>query len=82
MYAVSATGGKQERGAEGQRVDVELLGVDEGAEVSFHPVLVVDGEQVLATPDQPRGSTVTAMCSYRSPTRDWTPGTNLWSSAG
>jgi large subunit ribosomal protein L21 len=58
MYAVIATGGKQERVAEGQRVQVELLGADEGAEVSFHPVLVVDGEQVLATPDQLRGATV------------------------
>ena len=60
MYAVIATGGKQERVAEGQQVEVELLGVDEGAEVSFHPVLVVDGEQVLATPDQLKGVTVTA----------------------
>ena len=60
MYAVIASGGKQTRVAEGQQVQVELLGVDEGAEVSFHPVLVVDGEQVLATPDQLRGSTVTA----------------------
>jgi large subunit ribosomal protein L21 len=59
MYAVIATGGKQERVAEGQRVQVELLGADEGAEVSFHPVLVVDGEQVLATPDQLKGSSVT-----------------------
>ena len=60
MYAVIATGGKQERVAEGQRLNVELLGLDEGADVSFVPVLVVDGDQVLATPAQLKGATVTA----------------------
>jgi large subunit ribosomal protein L21 len=60
MYAVIATGGKQERVAEGQRVDVELLGADEGSEVSFTPVLVVDGDAVLATPEQLKGACVTA----------------------
>jgi len=48
MYAVIATGGKQEKVVEGQRLRVELLGVDEGADVAFTPVLVVDGERVLA----------------------------------
>jgi large subunit ribosomal protein L21 len=60
MYAVIATGGKQERVAEGQRVNVELLGADDGADVTFQPVLVVDGDRVLATPDQLRGASVTA----------------------
>ena len=60
MYAVIASGGKQERVAEGQRVQVELLGVDDGAEVSFAPVLLVDGDLVLATPDQLKGALVTA----------------------
>jgi len=60
MYAVIATGGKQERVAEGQQVAVELLGVEDGAEVSFPPVLLVDGSTVLATPDQLEGATVTA----------------------
>ena len=60
MYAVIATGGKQERVAEGQQVQVELLGADEGAEVTFTPVLVVDGDVVLATPDQLKGASVTA----------------------
>ena len=59
MYAVIATGGKQEKVAEGQRIEVELLGAEEGAEVSFTPVLVVDGDSVLATPDQLAGATVT-----------------------
>lgn len=60
MYAVIATGGKQERVAEGQRLDVELLGVDEGAEVTFNPVLVVDGADVRATPSQLEGARVVA----------------------
>ncbi|MGP8059587.1 MAG: 50S ribosomal protein L21 [Acidimicrobiales bacterium] len=60
MYAVIRTGGKQERVAEGQRLRVELLGQPVGAEVSFEPVLVVDGDTVLATPDQLAGASVTA----------------------
>jgi len=60
VYAVIKTGGKQERVQEGQRVAVELLGADEGAEVSFAPVLVVDGESVLATPAELQGSSVSA----------------------
>ena len=50
MYAVIATGGKQEKVAQGEQVQVELLGVEDGAEVSFTPVLLVDGDTVLATP--------------------------------
>ncbi len=50
MYAVIATGGKQAKVAEGQRLEVELLGADVGAEVSFTPVLVVDGVTVVSAP--------------------------------
>ena len=60
MYAVIATGGKQERVAEGQRVNVELLGIDEGGDITFQPVLVVDGDRVLATPAELAAATVTA----------------------
>ncbi len=60
MYAVIRTGGKPERVAEGQRLRVELLGEPVGAEVTFEPVLVVDGETVLATPAQLAGASVTA----------------------
>jgi large subunit ribosomal protein L21 len=60
VYAVIRTGGKQERVSEGQRLDVELLGQDDGADVSFAPILLVDGETVLATPDQLAGASVTA----------------------
>ena len=59
MYAVIATGGKQEKVSEGQQVEVELLGAEDGAEVSFDAVLLVDGDVVLATPDQLKGVKVT-----------------------
>ncbi|MGD9791845.1 MAG: 50S ribosomal protein L21 [Acidimicrobiia bacterium] len=60
MYAVIATGGKQERVAEGQRLQVELLGAEDGAEVNLRPVLVVDGANVLSTPAQLSTASVTA----------------------
>jgi large subunit ribosomal protein L21 len=58
MYAVIQTGGKQYRVEEGQRLDVERLG--DADEVSLTPVLVVDGDSVLATPAQLTGASVTA----------------------
>ncbi len=45
MYAVISTGGKQYRVAEGDRVEVELLG---GPDVSFTPVLLVDGDETVS----------------------------------
>ena len=60
MYAVIQTGGKQERVAEGQLLRVELLGADPGSEVAFTPVLLVDGETVLATPAALVGASVKA----------------------
>ncbi len=48
MYAVIKTGGKQERVEEGQTLAVERLGAAEGTEVTFAPVLLVDGDTVLA----------------------------------
>src|ERR1041384_5597798 len=59
MYAVIASGGKQARVAEGEQVRVELLDAEQGSEVSLTPVLVVDGDTVLATPDQLSGASVT-----------------------
>ncbi|MGZ4804243.1 MAG: 50S ribosomal protein L21 [Acidimicrobiia bacterium] len=59
MYAVIATGGKQDKVETGQQVDVERLGVDEG-EVELRPVLVVDGDRVLATPGELGGAKVLA----------------------
>ncbi|MDA8292254.1 MAG: 50S ribosomal protein L21 [Actinomycetota bacterium] len=60
MYAVIATGGKQERVEVGSRVDVELLGAGIGEEVTFSPVLVVDGESVHAAPAALAAATVSA----------------------
>jgi large subunit ribosomal protein L21 len=59
MYAVIASGGKQEKVTEGQRVALELLAGDEGTEVALTPVLLVDGDAVLATADELSGAAVT-----------------------
>ena len=58
MYAVIASGGKQEKVSQGQQIQVELLHVEDGSEVSLVPVLVVDGATVLSTPDQLKGASV------------------------
>ena len=60
MYAVIKTGGKQSRVSQGQTLDVELLGQEEGAEVTFQPILLVDGDTVVATPADLAGASVTA----------------------
>ncbi|MEX0846365.1 MAG: 50S ribosomal protein L21 [Ilumatobacteraceae bacterium] len=60
MYAVIESGNKQERVIEGQQIHVDLLQAEQGSDVSLTPVLVVDGETVLATPDQLKGASVTA----------------------
>lgn len=60
MYAVIATGGKQERVEVGARVDVELLGAAEGDEVTLRPVLIVDGDHVAAAPGELSGASVSA----------------------
>ncbi len=39
-------------------MQVELLGAEDGADVSFTPVLFVDGDSVLATPAELKGVTV------------------------
>ena len=59
MYAVIGSGAGQEKVAEGQRVNVDLLDAEEGDEVTLTAKLVVDGDTVLATPDQLGGVTVT-----------------------
>lgn len=59
MYAVIASGGKQEKVSTGQRVNLELLEGDTGAQVSLTPVLLVDGDTILATPEQLAGASVT-----------------------
>ena len=60
MYAVIKTGGKQEKVEAGQILNVEKLGKAVGDEISPIPVLLVDGDTVLATPSQLEKATVTA----------------------
>jgi large subunit ribosomal protein L21 len=61
MYAVIKTGGKQYRVAEGERLDVERLTLDgDQSDVTFAPVLVVDGERVLAAAGDLAGAEVAA----------------------
>jgi large subunit ribosomal protein L21 len=60
VYAVIKTGGKQERVEEGQTLSVELLGLDTGTDVTFTPVLVVDGATVISRPEQLAASSVSA----------------------
>ena len=59
MYAVIRTGGKQEKVAEGQRLDVERLASPEG-ELSFEPLMLVDGAAVTAGTGALSGAKVTA----------------------
>lgn len=59
MYAVIASGGKQEKVTEGQQVALELLDGEEGSEVSLTPVLLVDGDDVIADADALSGVSVT-----------------------
>ncbi len=60
MYAVIKTGGKQYRVAEGERLDVERLAAGDGGDVTFTPVLVVDGERVVAAAGDLESAQVTA----------------------
>ncbi|HUX04555.1 MAG TPA: 50S ribosomal protein L21 [Acidimicrobiales bacterium] len=59
MYAVIRVGTSQERVSEGQVVRVDLRPEEVGAEVQFEPVLLVDGDKVVAGPAL-KGATVTA----------------------
>jgi large subunit ribosomal protein L21 len=60
VYAVIKTGGKQSRVAQGQQLEVELLGRDIGDVVSFTPLLLVDGDTVVAAPTDLAGASVSA----------------------
>ena len=58
MYAVIKAGGRQYRVEEGQQLQVDLISGSD--EVTFEPVLLVDGDIVLATPAQLSGAAVAA----------------------
>ena len=57
MYAVITSGGKQYRVEEGQRLSIERV---TGDEVSLRPVLLVDGDDVLAGGSALANASVTA----------------------
>ena len=59
MYAVISTGGKQYRVEQGQRLFVEKLG-EVDSDVELKPIMLVDGDTVLATPESLNSSKVTA----------------------
>jgi len=59
MYAIVATGGKQYRIEEGQTLQVERVG-EVGSDVELRPVMLVDGDQVLSTPAELEGASVSA----------------------
>jgi large subunit ribosomal protein L21 len=59
MYAVISAGANQQKVAEGEQVEVDLLDAAEGDEVTLTATLLVDGDTVLATPDELSGVTVT-----------------------
>jgi len=50
VYAVIRSGGKQYRVAEGDQVAVELLGAGDD-DVTFAPLLLVDGDQTVSGAD-------------------------------
>jgi large subunit ribosomal protein L21 len=60
MYAVIKTGGKQYRVEKGEQLEVELVGADDGAELELKPVLLVDGDTVLATRNELANAVVKA----------------------
>jgi large subunit ribosomal protein L21 len=60
MYAVIKTGGKQYRVEKGQKIDVELVGGGDDDKVELKPVLLVDGDTVLAGPKALSKAKVTA----------------------
>ena len=59
MYAVIRVGTSQERVSEGQVLRVDKRAEADGATIQFEPVLLVDGDQVVAGPAL-KGATVTA----------------------
>ena len=60
MYAVIKSGGKQYRVEKGQQLAVELVGTDDDGKVELTPVLLVDGDKVLAGPKALSKAKVTA----------------------
>ena len=61
MYAVFRTGGKQYRASEGDRLRIEKIDADEGADVSFDDVLLVgEGSDIKVGSPTVEGTAVSA----------------------
>ncbi|MBR0085341.1 MAG: 50S ribosomal protein L21 [Lachnospiraceae bacterium] len=60
MYAIISTGGKQYKVEEGETLNVEKLGAEEGASVVFDQVLLVGGEETKVGNPTVEGATVEA----------------------
>ncbi len=60
MYAVIATGGKQEKVVEGQVLNVERVKAADDGTVTLRPVLLVDGDKVVSSPTELANASVTA----------------------
>ena len=60
MYAVMVTGGKQYRGAQGEKLRVEKLEVEEGNEITFDNILMLGDSDGIKVGDALNGATVTA----------------------
>ena len=52
MYAIVKTGGKQYKVAEGDKLNIEKLDAEVGAEVELPAICVVDGDKVVADPEE------------------------------
>ena len=60
MFAISATGGKQDKVSEGDVIRVEKLGVEAGSAYTFDQVLMVGGDEVKVGEPLVAGATVEA----------------------
>ena len=60
MYAIVKTGGKQYKVAPGDRINIEKLDAEVGAEVELPVICVVDGETVEADPAKAAATKVVA----------------------
>src|SRR5690625_5234853 len=58
MFAVIATGGKQDKVEEGQTIYIEKLDAEEGDTVTVDPVLLVGGDNVKVRGTIVEGATV------------------------
>ncbi len=60
MYAIVKTGGKQYKVAAGDKLNIEKLDAEVGAEVSLDALMVVDGETVITDAEALAGYKVVA----------------------